>query len=392
MVIHYYILMDKHVHIERMKGFIGKNNLVSIFHTVTELQSALKSAEGETIVLLGEVAVNDTYTVCQEITYHYPQVAVVLMVPDESIDLKKAMYSGAVDAVSIYSDQECIKAIEKAKEIANLKSQRLPQEETIEGKVITVCSTKGGVGKTTISVNLAVACMKKNLKVAVIDLDLQFGDVSLLFDQKPKKTIYEWMKEGYEAGATSLEGYLTKDETGIEILASPHLPEYSELVTGEHIYTIIQEMKKTFDVIIIDTPPAFVETSLVALENSDEILLITSLDLPSLKNGKLALDTLGILGLKDRIKVILNRDTESAELTTEMIEKVLGLPIKQRIPSDYKLVISSINKGDPFVSMSHRSPVAKSVLALADELIEKPKHKKETTKKQSFWKSISRKK
>lgn len=384
--------MDKNVHIERMKGFIGKNSVVSSFHIVTELHSALKETEGESIILLGELSITDTYSVCQEITYHYPQTAVVLMLPDESIDLKKAMYSGAVDAVSIYSDQECIKAIEKAREIADLKSQRLPQEETIEGKVITVCSTKGGVGKTTISVNLAVACMKKNLKVAVIDLDLQFGDVSLLFDLKPKKTIYEWMKEGYEEGATSLEGYLTKDETGIEILASPHLPEYAELVTGEHIYTIIQELKKTFDVIVIDTPPSFVETSLVALENSDEILLITSLDLPSLKNGKLALDTLGILGLKDRIKVILNRDTESAELTTEMIEKVLGLPIKQRIPSDYKLVISSINKGDPFVTMAHRSPVAKSVLALADDLIGKPKQKEVTKEKPSFWKSITRKK
>ncbi|MEH7381308.1 AAA family ATPase [Bacillus sp. JJ1533] len=391
-MIHYYILMDKNVHIERMKGFIGKQNVISSFHTVTELHSALKGTEGESIILLGELSTNDPYLVCQEITYHYPQTAVVLLLPDESIDLKKAMYSGAVDAVNIYSDQECVKAIEKAREIVHLKSQRFPQEEPTEGKVITVCSTKGGVGKTTISVNLAVACMKKNLKVAVIDLDLQFGDVPLLFDQKPKKTIYEWMKEGYDEGSTSLEGYLTKDETGIEILASPHLPEYAELVTGEHIYTIIQEMKKTFDVIIIDTPPSFVETSLVALENSDEILLITSLDLPSLKNGKLALDTLGILGLKDRIKVILNRDTESAELTTDMIEKVLGLPIKQRIPSDYKLVISSINKGDPFVSMSHRSPVAKSVLALADELIERPKQKEVTKKKTSFWKSITRKK
>jgi pilus assembly protein CpaE len=365
-MIHYNTVADKHIHVDRVKNELSamKKNVVA-YQTLLDLKASLEK-QSSSVTFLGQASSYDLYEMCQEIAYLFPLTVVILLVNKEDIDYKRAMHSGAVEIVDVNNPEELKSGIRKAEEILNFKIKQVTKEEEKEGKVITVCSTKGGVGKTTICVNAAVSYSKKNLKVAVIDLDLQFGDVSLLFDQKPKQTIYEWMKENDSAGPKPIETYLAVHSSGIHILPSPHLPELAELVTGDHVNTIIQEMKKKFDVILIDTPPSFVETSLVALDNSDEILLITSLDLPALKNGKLAVQTLGLLGFSEKIKVVLNRDSEKGDMTLEMAEQVLGLKIEYRIPSDYHLVISSVNKGIPFVIMAPRSPVAKAVLKFAE--------------------------
>ncbi|WP_075980691.1 AAA family ATPase [Bacillus massilinigeriensis] len=384
-MIHYFALMDKAPRIESLQDLFGHNRRIKILHSTAELYNKIKTTE-RAVILLGESINYEVYELCQEITHLFPMTAIVLVLSKEAIDYKKGMFSGAVDVIDMNNQEEWISAVEKANQIIQLKSKRQGSSDLKEGKVITFCSTKGGVGKSALTVNIAVAFLLKEFRVAVIDLDLQFGDITLLLNQKPNVTIYEWIKEGYESGVFSIDDYVTKDKAGIDILASPYLPEYAELVTGEHVYTLIQEMKKKYDIIIIDTPPSFVETTLVALENADEILLITSLDLPALKNGKLAVDTLNVLGLKERIKVVLNRDSEFGELTTEMVEEVLGMDIRYRIPSDYKLIIASINKGIPFVTMAPRVPVSKAVFQLADELLGESKIELERKRKKRFWK------
>jgi pilus assembly protein CpaE len=344
-----------------------------IYDIISDLQKEIENSRG-TVVIIGPNYSNDPYQLCQIISRKFPQTAVLLLLNNQDIDLKKAMFSGAVDIVDIESEEtEIIEAINRAEQVVRLKfeiSQGDNGEKTT-AKVITVCSTKGGVGKTTLSVNIASALRKNNLKVAVIDLDLQFGDISLLFDQQPNHTIYDWVKQSYENGDKSFEQFIVKTKFGIDIMAAPTLPEFAELINGEHVDFLIDLLKYYYDAIVIDTPPSFVETSLVALDNSDYILLIASLDLPALKNGKLAIDTLNVLGLKDKISIVLNRDSEMEGMTLELIEDVLGMKIDWRIPSDYRTVISSINKGIPFVILEPRTPVSKAVMRLANYIIGK---------------------
>ena len=167
------------------------------------------------------------------------------------------------------------------------------------------------------------------------------------------------------------------------------MPEYAELVTGEHVQFILTQLRERYDVILIDTPPSLVETVIVGMENADEILLITALDLPTLKNGKLAIETLTLLNLRDKIKVVLNRDAEIEGMKTDTVESILGMSIHSRVPSDYKVVISSLNRGIPFVISNPRSLVARSVFTIADKLVVKekkagapvPTHTKETTRR-----------
>lgn len=355
--------------VKLMLDELRKNS--KIYDTFAELKTGLLESRG-TVVIIGPNSIQDPYEICLEISRMYPLAVVLLLVQKQDIDYKKAMFSGAVDVLDIESDEsEVIQSIQKAEKILGLtlKSDKAPKEQEKEAKIITVCSTKGGVGKTTISVNTAVALNKHNLKVAIIDLDLQFGDVSLLFDVQPTRTIYDWVKQSYENGDKSIDDYVLHHKSGIDIFAAPSLPEFAELITGEHIHFLLDNMKTQYDMIVIDTPPSFVETSLVALEKSDVILLIASLDLPALKNGKLAIETLSLLELRDKIHVILNRDSEAEDMTKDIVEDVLGMKIEGSIPSDYRTVISSINKGESFITSAPRTGVAKAIMKMAEKLI-----------------------
>ncbi|WP_071394555.1 AAA family ATPase [Bacillus tuaregi] len=368
----YYIHSEKRMYSTAVKLMLDELNKSSkIFDQFQDLVSALCEAKGS-IVILGPNQTIDPFEACLEISRTQQLTAVILLVNKEEIDYKKAMYSGAIDVLDIESDEdEVIEAISKAESVVSLKVKGDKANRIVdkEAKIITVCSTKGGVGKTTVSVNTSVALNKHNLKVAIIDLDLQFGDVSLLFDIQPSVTIYDWVKQSYENGDKSIEEYMLRHKSGIDILAAPTQPEFSEMVTGEHISYLIEAMKQEYDMIVIDTPPAFVETSLVAMELSDMILLVASLDLPALKNGKLAIETLNLLGLKNKVHVILNRDSETEDMTKELVEDVLGMKIEGSIPSDYRTVISSINKGESFVTLNSKSAVAKSVMKISEQII-----------------------
>lgn len=360
----------------------------SVFTSFPELKEALSESKGA-IVIIGPHSEKDPYELCQEVSHMYPLSAVLMLLQENQIDYKKGMYSGAVDLINIDSEEkEIIESIQKLENVVRLKlrGEKAAKGSTNAAKVITVCSTKGGVGKTTISVNLAVAFQKQNLKIAVVDLDLQFGDVALLFDLQPSKTIYDWVKQSYENGDKSYERFLLKHKSGIHILAAPTLPEFAELVKGEHITYLIEALKYDYDIIVIDTPPSFVETSLVALESSDIILLIASMDLPALKNGKLALETLDLLGMTGKIQVIINRDGTTNGMSKEMVENVLGRKIAGSIPSDYFTVIESINKGESFVTGDSRTPVAKAMIDLSMQLLNiTPPEKASKKKRLSFF-------
>ncbi|MBU8908038.1 AAA family ATPase [Desertibacillus haloalkaliphilus] len=342
------------------------------FSVERNLKKNIQANQG-TIIFLYESTTYDIYELCGELSFAYPLVTIILIASKEEIDLKKAMYVGAVDALETPLQEEDItQAVKKAESIIEFKTENTTQvkeKERSPAQVLTVCSTKGGVGKTTIAVNLAVSLAKQKNKVAIIDLDLQFGDVSISFDVQPKTTIYEWIKESYEVTEEKkVKPFMVTHKSGVDILSAPLLPEFAEVVNGEHVSFICEALMYEYDYIIFDTPPALVETVLVALEYSQEILLITAMDLPTLKNGKLAIETLALLGLKDRIKVVLNRDAEMEGMTIETVKNIMGIDVYSRIASDYKAVVSSLNKGEPLVLSQNKSAVAKGIVTLADKL------------------------
>jgi pilus assembly protein CpaE len=389
MIMNYYILSEQKMYSTAIKMMLDELHKRSkIFDTPHELKKELEDSKA-TVVIIGPT--NDPYDICQRFTRHFPLTAVVLLLNQEDVDYKKAMYAGAVDVIDIESDEkEVIESIEKAEQVVSLKranEQGVNGEKN--GKVISVCSTKGGVGKSTLCVNMAVSLSLHTFKVAVIDLDLQFGDIALLLDKQPNQTIYDWVKQSYENGDKSINGYMTHHKLGIDIMAAPALLEFAELIKEEHVAYLLEEMKKEYDIILIDTPPAFVDTSVAAYEHSDIILLIATSDLPAIKNGKVAIETLKLLELEDRISIILNRDSNSDGIPHDLVEGVLGMTLNAVIPSDFRTVISSVNRGEAFVTTAPKTPVAKAIVNLSEELIKQLLVEKNITREK--WKSIKEK-
>ncbi|MEH7346307.1 AAA family ATPase [Bacillus sp. JJ1532] len=320
------------------------------------------------IVFLPQSASYDVYSLCGKISDRFPFVTKVLVFRlEEELDMKEALRAGADDVIFLSFP------ISKVKEDINLAVSRnkniLHQqiENVKNARVITVASTKGGIGKTTVAVNLAASFGKKLEKVAVIDLDLQFGDVAMFLDVKPKRTIYDWVKE--DSVGTQIKDFMTHYKDGIFILSAPQRPEFAEVITGNNIRKAIEVLRKQFDVVIIDASSHMDENVIVALENSDEILVMTCADLPTLKNSKMLIDTLTSLDLDEKVKVVLNRQMKVKGITINTVTKVVGREIFTALPVMEKLMITAVNEGKPAVYSNPRSKVAKRIFQMAETLV-----------------------
>ncbi|MCA1032208.1 AAA family ATPase [Bacillus timonensis] len=374
MSVTWYFYSDTNARADQLEAILQQRN--EKLHSIQRLEGLFTRLEHTPFAVLFIKAhtVYNVYELCQEIYVRYPHVYIILMAPDNMENVRKAMQVGASNVLRYSSENE--EVTEVINHAQRVMYQRLKQEEKPlinllkkNSRVISVCSPKGGIGRTLLTVNLAAACIKQGQKVAIVDANLQFGDVAMLLDSKPKQTIYEWVKEGFERGFFSIEKYLTKHETGIAILAAPPRPEFFEMISEEHIETVIKELKKYYDVVLIDTAPYLSDVHLKSLVESDELLLVTSSDLPTLRSSKLYIDTLQSLNLHEKVKVILNRDSRQKPVDTKKIEEVLQNPIFSILPDQDQVARSSINEGIPFVIKNARLPLSKSVLLLAKKLL-----------------------
>ena len=237
------------------------------------------------------------------------------------------------------------------------------------GRIVTVFSPKGGTGKTVTATNLAAACAKfEGRKTLLLDLDLQFGDAAIMLGIEPEKTIYDLVVAPGELDAEKLAGYTTKHACGLEILPAPLRPEDAELVTEAKLGRLLEVAREAFDVIVVDTSPFFHGPMLATLDRTDELLLLCSLDVPTLKNLRLALQTLDLLSFpKQRVRIVLNRSNSKVGMKPNEVEGALGMKVRFEVPSD-RAVPLSVNRGNPVVLAEEGADVSKAIKAMAKEL------------------------
>lgn len=342
------------------------------FENVDELKKEVPPNEKGVLLMSANSEGEEIYNFCRQFSITYPFVSIVVFSREEEVDVRKAIRSGAYDVVAYQETKQQLKdTLLEAESFAGTETGTKTPKKT--AKVITICSTKGGVGKTTFSVNLACAIGKTSKKVLVIDLDLQFGDVSMFFDRKPKRTIYEWTKQDGENTFEKLKPFIVPINDHVEIIPAPSRPEFSEAITEEHINRLITKVKPYYDVVIVDTAPFMEEKILTALEQTDEIFVVTILDLPTLKNTKVFLDTLHSISLKGKVRVVVSRVSKRSAISIKKAEEALGIPIFLSIPDEAKVVSASVNEGSPFIYSSPGSKIAKLVFDAANELFENPK-------------------
>jgi pilus assembly protein CpaE len=256
------------------------------------------------------------------------------------------------------------------------------------GKIVTVFSPKGGTGKTVTATNLAAACAKfEGRKTLLLDLDLQFGDAAIMLGIEPDKTIYDLVVAPGELDTEKLAGYTTKHACGLEILPAPLRPEDAELVTEAKLGRLLEVAKESFDVIVVDTSPFFHGPMLATLDRTDELMLLCSLDVPTLKNLRLALQTLDLLSFpKQRVSIVLNRSNSKVGMKPNEVEGALGMKVRFELPSD-RAVPLAVNRGNPVVLAEEGADVSKAIKGMAKELFQAPKGE---GKKRRFMPALAR--
>ena len=235
------------------------------------------------------------------------------------------------------------------------------------GRVITVASAKGGSGKTVTATNLALLLARDAGpgKVAIVDADLQFGDVCLVLQLEPKLTIFNAAQEIDRLDESLIDSLLTKHVEGVSVLAAPLEPAFADEVSTAVLIEVVTRLRDKFEYVVVDTASLLDELLLSLLERADDVIFIVDMDLPSVKNAKLALETLRLLKFpSSKIKVVLNRSNAKARLDEGEIERSLKMKISASIPSD-GLVPASVNEGRPVVLSAPRSKVAKGFESVA---------------------------
>jgi pilus assembly protein CpaE len=239
-----------------------------------------------------------------------------------------------------------------------------------QGRLVTVFSPKGGTGKTVLSSNVSASLAKHwGKKALLLDLDLQFGDAAIMLGLEPEKTIYDLVTAPGELDSEKLAGYTTRHASGLDILPAPLRPEDAELVTEPKLARLLEVARESYDVIVVDTSPFFHGPMLATLDRTDELLLLTSLDVPTIKNVRLSLQTLELLSFPgDRIRVVLNRANSKVGMQRKEVESALEMGVRYEIPSD-RAVPLAVNRGNPAVLADGKSEFSRSVKELAKSLV-----------------------
>jgi pilus assembly protein CpaE len=232
--------------------------------------------------------------------------------------------------------------------------------------MICVLGPKGGAGKTLTTANLAVSLAAAGRKVVVVDLDLQFGDIGLSLGLAPEKTIYDLAKSGGSLDVDKLEGYLSPHSSGVRVLMAPTRPDHAGVVTTEFLRDIYGILRLSNDYVVVDTPPGFTPEVIAATDSSSHICMVGVLDSLSLKNTKLGLETLDLMGYEaDRITLVLNRADSRVGITRDDVATVIGRPPDVLIPSD-RDIPRAVNEGVPIVLSKEKSDAARAFRSLAN--------------------------
>lgn len=337
-----------------------------------EALEKIKELQPHVVLLDIDLPVIDGLQLTEMLVKEYPTVQpIVTSTKSESVYFRQALKSGAKDFLTWpFNDKDLIDAITNVY-TKWLKDRPDFDAESNEAKVVTFFATKGGVGRTTLATNVAVALAAKGKRTLLIDASLQFGDIALALNIKPKNTIIDLVQSG-EFAADDIERRLTRhEESGLQILAAPITPASADMIRPEHLSTIIKTLKPLYQFIIIDMPAAITEKELAILDATTLLFLVATLEITSLNNTRKSLKILTELGHGPKVKLLLNKnvDDPTIGITKEAIETHLGVSVYAVVPSEPVTTQASLNRGEAFVLKQPMSLISRNIIDIAEKLV-----------------------
>jgi pilus assembly protein CpaE len=344
---------------------------LTVVTTLAEAAEILDREPAERLVVVGiDVPFNETLTFTIAVGTAHAGVGVVVVRPElELSEVQQGMRCGVRDIIQVDDVAGLSDACARSLELSGrmLGGVQTPFDGTVDGKIVTVFSAKGGVGKTTISTNLSVALNNSGAsRVCLVDLDLAFGDVAITLRLEPRLTIVDALTMS-DIQPADLSRILTSYRPNHDCLLAPVAPGDAERIPASLTTSLLNALSKQYDYVVVDTPSQLSEHVLAALDVSDYHVLITTPELPSLKNLRLSLDTLEMLGYsRESRSVVLNRADSNVGLSVAEVERVAKTAVAARVPSSAD-VPTSINRGTPLAAAQPDHRVSLAIRRLAAE-------------------------
>jgi pilus assembly protein CpaE len=329
----------------------------------------------------------DGITATEAIRAKLPAVQVIILsVQGDQNYMRRAMLAGARDFLTKPPmGDELISAIRRAGAMAQTERSKSVQVQMSpiagntgsiigyggsKGKIVTIYSPKGGTGCTTLAVNLALTLNNEDTRVALVDGNLQFGDVAVFINEQGKNTIIDLAPRAEELDPEIVEEVMLKHAaSGLHVLAAPSRPEYAERVTSAQFAKVLEYLRQMYAYVIVDTAALLTDVTLSAIDVSDLVVLVTTQDIPSIKNCRLFLDLLQTLGIeRARILFVMNRYDKRINITPDRVTENLKQEVASVIPLDEQTATKAVNRGVPFVLESKNQPAARGVFSLAENV------------------------
>ncbi len=335
-----------------------------------DLAADMAAHPGTCLIVLGPTVPLDeglAFTARQRV--QQPAIGVVLLRDHIAVDvLAEAMRAGVREVVTVTDPDAADDACTRSLEISRRLGVVLPDAEPAQARIITVFAGKGGVGKSTIATNLAaVLADGGHRRVCLVDLDLQFGDVGILLQLAPERTITDATPMAGRLDAAALQSLITAYRPGLDTLLAPAGPADGDHVTRDLVREVLTVARLAYDVIVIDTAPYVSDQLLAALDVTDRFVLVMTPDLPTLKSTRLTLDMFELLEYPhERRLTVLNRADSDVGLSAPEIEKALGSSMSVLVPSSRDVPLS-VNRGVPLAVDSPAHPVSQAIRRLADQ-------------------------
>jgi pilus assembly protein CpaE len=296
-----------------------------------------------------------------------PDWPIVVLTTSQATSLVREVFTAGADDILTLDDPdqagaETFFALQKA--VTRRSGASIDASAT--GELICVLGPKGGTGKTLTVANVGTALAQAGQSTVVVDLDLQFGDCGLALGCEPDRTIFDLATSGGTLDVDKLDAYLVTLPSALRVLMAPIRPDQAPGVTADFLRELYPVLRSTFQFIVVDTPPGFTPEVIATIDSATAIVMVGMLDAPSLKNTRLGLETLALMGVpSDKVKVILNRADTSVGISHADVLSVIGRAPDVLVPSS-RDVVRSVNKGEPIVLSGKRSEAAKAFRALAD--------------------------
>lgn len=370
-------ILETRDHLAKLLGFEADVEVVGMASSGAEAIAQATKLLPDVILMDINMPDMDGITATERLSSQVPTAGVVMMsVQGEADYLRRSMLAGAREfLVKPFSSDELTASIrqvysrEKAEAGRAVVTAAARNAESAElGTVVAVFSPKGGVGRTTIAVNLAVAAATElNKEVVLVDGSFQFGDVAVLLNLDPKdKSMFELVSNLEAGGDTdAVDTYTVTHSSGIHVILAPPSPEMADVITSTGVKHVVEALRQRYELVVIDCAAWFNDTTLGILDLADIVLVVLTLEMTSIKNIRLFLEVAEKLGYEDKIRLVLNRADTTLGIRVADVEHSIGRKVDNTIVSDGRAVVYALNRGVPFVLSNREAQVSQDVLRLA---------------------------